>query len=82
MDGIALDCFIFPGAVAFMDVVWGCIVKMRWSASGVMMMITDLKNGLLAHLLLHELMNTRDESLLQILFAKRTIGSVLPQNLS
>ncbi len=28
------------------------------------MMITDLKNGLLAHLLLHELMNTRDESII------------------
>jgi len=62
--------------------VWGCIVKMRWFASGVMMMITDLKNGLLAHLLLHELINTQDESLLQILFAKRTVGSVLPQNLT
>jgi hypothetical protein len=31
-------------------VVWGGIVKMRWSASGVDMMISDLKNGLFAHI--------------------------------
>ena len=41
------------------------------------MMITDLKNGLFAHLPLHELMNTRDESMLQIHFAKKAIGSFL-----
>src|SRR6266852_304797 len=33
--------------------VWCCIIKMRWPASGDVMMITDLKNGLLAHLPLH-----------------------------
>jgi hypothetical protein len=44
------------------------------------MMMTDLKNGLFAHLPLHLLMNTRDESILQILFAKKAMGSVLPDN--
>ena len=57
--------------------VWGSIVKMRWSASGVEMMITDLKNGLFAHLPLHYLMNTRDESILHILFAKNAMGEAL-----
>jgi hypothetical protein len=44
------------------------------------MMITDLKNGLFAHLPLHYLMNTRDESILQIPFAKKAMGPVLLDN--
>ena len=39
------------------------------------MMISDRKKWLVrSHLSLHELMNTRDESILQILFAKNAIG--------
>ena len=38
------------------------------------MMITDLENGLFAHLPLRELMNTRDESIRHILFAKNAMG--------
>jgi len=41
------------------------------------MMITDLKNELFAHSPLHELMNARAESILQIPFTQKAMDSAL-----